>query len=122
MGQEPAKSFKDLAIWQKSHAAVLEVYKLTRQLPKEELFGLVSQMRRSAVSVPANIAEGFKRKGKADKARHMNIAQASLEELRYYFILCADLSYLAPDAIGDRLEEVARMLDSYAQKILDSRF
>jgi len=52
----------------------------------------------------------------------MNIAQASLEELRYYFILCADLSYLPPDAIGDRLEEVARMLDSYAHKILDSRF
>jgi four helix bundle protein len=122
MAQEPAKSFKDLAVWQKSHAAVLEVYKLTRRLPKEELFGLVSQMRRSAVSVPANIAEGFKRKGKADKARHMNIAQASLEELRYYFILCADLSYLPPDAIGDRLEEVARMLDSYAKKILDSRF
>jgi len=103
MAQEPAKSFRELTVWQKSHAAVLEVYKLTRRLPKEELFGLVSQMRRSAVSVPANIAEGFKRKG-------------------YYFILCADLSYLSPDAIGDRLEEVARMLDSYAQKILDSRF
>jgi four helix bundle protein len=121
MAQEPAKSFMDLVVWQKSHAAVLEVYKLTRRLPKEELFGLVSQMRRSAVSVPANVAEGFKRKGKADKARHMNIAQASLEELRYYFILCADLSYLPPGAIGDRLEEVARMLDSYTQKILDSR-
>ena len=122
MGQEPARNFKDLAVWQKSHEAVLEVYKLTRRLPKEELFGLVSQMRRSAVSVPANIAEGFKRKGKADKARHMNIGQASLEELRYYFILCADLSYLPPDPIGDPLEEVARMLDSYTQKILDSRF
>jgi four helix bundle protein len=122
MAQEPAKSFKDLDVWQKSHAAVLEVYKLSRRLPKEELFGLVSQMRRSAVSVPANIAEGFKRKGKADKARHLNIAQASLEELRYYFILCADLLYLPSDAIGDRLEEVARMLGSYTQKILDSRF
>ena len=122
MAEVPAKSFKDLEVWQKSHAAVLEVYKLTRRLPKEELFGLVSQMRRSAVSVPANIAEGFKRKGKADKARHLNIAQASLEELRYYFILCADLSYLPHDAIGNRLEEVARMLGSYTQKILDSRF
>jgi len=122
MAKEPAQSFKDLAVWQKSHAAVLEVYKLTRRLPKEELFGLVSQMRRSAVSVPANIAEGFKRKGKADKARHMNIAQGSLEELRYYFILCRDLSYLPADAIGDRLDEVARMLESYTQRILESRF
>jgi four helix bundle protein len=122
MAMQPAQSFKDLTVWQKSHNAVLEVYKLTRRLPKEELFGLVSQMRRSAVSVPANIAEGFKRKGKADKARHLNIAQGSLEELRYYFILCADLAYLPSDAIGDRLEEVARMLDSYTQKILDSRF
>ena len=78
-------------------------------------------MRRSAVSVPANIAEGFKRKGKDDKARHLNIGQASLEELRYYFILCADLSYLPADAIGDRLDEVARMLDSYRRRILESR-
>ena len=122
MATQPAKSFRDLAVWEKAHAAVLEVYRLTRCLPKEELFGLVSQMRRSAISVPANIAEGFKRKGKADKARHLNIAQGSLEELRYYFILCADLSYLPRDAMGDRLEEVARMLDSYTQKILDSRF
>ena len=61
--QSPAKTFRDLIVWQKSHALVLEVYKLTRTLPKEELFGLTSQMRRSAVSVPANIAEGFKRRG-----------------------------------------------------------
>lgn len=74
MPQPPAKNFRDLVVWQKSHALVLEVYKLTRTLPKEELFGLTSQMRRSAVSVPANIAEGFKRRGKPDKARHMNIA------------------------------------------------
>ena len=122
MAKDPAQSFRDLQVWQKSHAAVLEVYRLTRSLPKEELFGLVSQMRRAAVSVPANIAEGFKRKGKPDKARQLNIAQGSLEELRYYFILCADLSYLPANAMGDRLEEVARMLDSYTQKILDSRF
>ena len=120
MARDAAKTFKDLEVWQKSHAAVLEVYKLTRRLPKEELFGLVSQMRRSAVSVPANIAEGFKRRGKPDKARQLNIAQASLEELRYFFILCADLSYLPPQIMDDRLEEVARMLDSYTQRILDS--
>src|SRR3954471_17841935 len=115
MPRQPAEKFQDLVVWQKSHQLVLAVYKLTRRLPKEELFGLVSQMRRSAVSVPANIAEGFKRRGKADKARHLNIAQGSLEELRYYFILCADLSYLPVNVLGDQLEEVARMLDSYTQ-------
>jgi four helix bundle protein len=121
MARAAAKTFRDLDVWQKSHAAVLEVYALTRRLPKEELFGLVSQMRRAAVSVPANIAEAFKRRGKPDKARQLNIAQGSLEELRYFFILCADLSYLPAQIMDDRLEEVARMLDSYTQRILDSR-
>jgi four helix bundle protein len=116
-----AQSFRDLIVWQKSHALVLEVYKLTRRLPKEELFGLISQMRRAAVSIPANIAEGFKRRGKPDKARQMNIAQGSLEELQYYFILCADLSYLPANVIGDRANEVGRMLTAYTQQIRDSR-
>ena len=121
MANVPAQSFKDLTVWQKSHMLVLDVYRLTKGLPKEELFGLTSQMRRSAVSIPANIAEGFKRRGKPDKARHMNIAQASLEELQYYFILCADLSYLQAAPVGDRANEVGRMLTSYTQQILDSR-
>jgi four helix bundle protein len=112
MTNQPAQTFRDLGVWQKSHALVLEVYKLTRRLPKEELFGLVSQMRRAAVSVPANIAEAFKRRGKADKARQLNIAQGSLEELRYFFILCVDVSYLPAEPVGDRLDEVARMLGS----------
>ena len=121
MARQAAQSFRDLIVWQKSHGLVLEVYTLTRRLPKEELFGLVSQMRRAAVSIPANIAEGFKRRGKPDKARHMNIAQGSLEELQYFLILCADLSYLPSDPVGDRLNEVGRMLNSDAPQILDSR-
>jgi len=116
-----AQTFRDLVVWQKSHALVLEVYKLTRRLPKEELFGLVSQMRRAAVSIPANIAEGFKRRGKPDKARHMNIAQGSLEELQYFFVLCADLSYLPANPVDDRANEVGRMLTSYIKQILESR-
>src|SRR5215831_9054067 len=104
----PAQSFKELLVWQKSHAVVLEVYRLTRKLPREELFGLTSQMRRAAVSVAANIAEGFKKRGKPDKARQLNIAQGSLEELQYYCILCADLSYLPANPLGDRLNEVGR--------------
>ena len=96
MERQPAEKFEDLIVWQKAHALVLRVYKLTKSYPKDELFGLTSQMRRAAVSVPANIAEGFSKKGKPDKARIFNIAQASLEELRYYFILSKDLGYVAP--------------------------
>jgi four helix bundle protein len=92
---------------------VLRVYKLTAGFPKHELYGLVSQMRRAAVSVPSNIAEGFKRRGRPDKARVLNIGQASLEELRYYFILAKDLDYLSRTASVDDLEEVARMLGAY---------
>ncbi len=74
--------FGQLDVWKSAHALVLDVYKMTRILPVDEKFGLVSQMRRAAVSVPANIAEGFKRRGQADKAHFYNMAEASLEELR----------------------------------------
>jgi four helix bundle protein len=116
----PAQRFQDLIVWQKSHQLVLAVYRVTRTLPKEELFGLVSQMRRAAVSVPANVAEGFKRRGRPDKARHMNIAQSSLEELRYYLILCGDLNYLKRGTNADDIEEVARLLGAYTQSLLTS--
>ena len=89
--RKPAKTFQDLLIWQKSHQFVLGVYKLTNRFPKEEIYGLTSQFRRAAVSIPSNIAEGFKKRGKSDKARFMNIAQGSLEESRYYLILSRDL-------------------------------
>lgn len=78
-----SKSFQDLNVWKKAHAWVLGIYRLTECFPKHELFGLTSQLRRAAVSVPANIAEGFKKKGAADKARFYNISQGSLEECRY---------------------------------------
>ena len=94
MDRAPARRFEDLIVWQKAHALVLRVYEVTKAFPKEELFGLTSQMRRAAVSVPANMAEGFSKKGNPDKARIMNISQASLEELRYYFILARDLGYV----------------------------
>jgi len=97
--RKPAEKFEDLIVWQKAHQMVLRVYRLTTSYPKTETFGLVSQMRRAAASVPANIAEGFKRRGQSDKARMMNIAQGSLEELRYYFILSRDLGYLKPSDI-----------------------
>jgi len=117
MDRKPAEKFEDLIVWQKAHQMVLRVYRLTASYPKTETFGLVSQMRRAAVSVPANIAEGFKRKGQSDKARVMNIAQGSLEELRYYFILSRDLAYLKPAERSDDLEEVGRMLRAYIASV-----
>jgi four helix bundle protein len=91
--REPARTFQDLIVWQKAHGFVLSVYKFTETFPKSEIYGLTSQFRRAAVSIPANIAEGFKKKGAADKVRFMNIAQSSLEECRYYLILSRDLEY-----------------------------
>ena len=117
VGQSAAKSFQDLLVWQKAHACVLDVYRLAASFPKHELFGLTSQLRRSAVSVPANIAEGFKRRGKSDKARFYNIAQASLEESRYYLILAHDLGYAQTRQLLSLLDEIARMLDAYVKSV-----
>ncbi|MGE5814464.1 MAG: four helix bundle protein [Acidobacteriota bacterium] len=114
----PAQSFEDLLVWQKSHALVLCVYKMTKSYPREELFGLVSQMRRAAVSVPANIAEAFKRKSRVDKARVVNLAQTSLEELRYYLVLSSDLGYVRLSNEHAQVEEIARMLGAYARTLL----
>jgi four helix bundle protein len=72
-----AKSFQDLLVWQKSHQFVVDVYRISAKLPKEEVYGLTSQIRRAAMSIPANIAEGFKRKSNKDKARFYNIAEGS---------------------------------------------
>jgi four helix bundle protein len=90
---EPSKSFKDLIVWQKAHRFVLEAYRFTNRFPKEERYGLTSQFRDAAVSIAANIAEGFVKRTKPEKIRMMNIAQGSLEECKYYIILSSDLKY-----------------------------
>jgi four helix bundle protein len=118
MDRQPAQKFQDLVVWQKSHQLTLRVYRLTAAFPKHELYGLTSQMRRAAVSVAANIAEGFKKRGRPDKARVMNIAQSSLEELRYYFILSRDLEYLATSELSPDVDEVARLLGAYTRALL----
>jgi four helix bundle protein len=110
-------SFRDLVMWRKAHGLVLSVYKATATYPKEEFYGLVSQMRRAAVSVPANIAEGYRKFGRADKARFLNIAQGSLEEVRYYLILSSDLGYLKDGSLEPMLDEVARILAAYVAKL-----
>jgi len=121
MPTPPAQNFTQLTVWQKSHDLVLKIYKLTRAFPREELFGLTSQMRRAATSVPANIAEAFKKRSAADKLRILNISQGSLEELRYYLILAADLSYLKAGIVAGELEVVARLLGGYVGRIAESQ-
>ena len=115
-----ARTFRDLIVWQKAHQLVLRVYGLTAGFPKSEIYGLTSQFRRAAVSIPANIAEGFKKRGKPDKARFMNIAQASLEECRYYLILSQDLKYGETSELQSQIGEVSKLLEAYLRSILDS--
>jgi four helix bundle protein len=116
----PAKSFQDLIVWQKAHEFVLRVYRETRGFPKEELYGLTSQFRRAAVSVPANIAEGFRKQSSPDKARFLNTSEGSLEECRYYVLLAHDLGYLDKSALWTQTEEVGRLLNAYRSAILRS--
>lgn len=118
MSREPARTFQDLIIWQKAHRFVLAVYRYSEAFPRKELYGLTSQLRRAAISIPANIAEGFKKKGESDKARFMNIAQGSLEECRYYLILAKDLEYGDSPELVSQLEEVSKILNKYQASIL----
>jgi len=115
-----SKSFKDLIVWQKAHQWVLEIYHFTNSFPSEEQFGLTSQLRRAAISIPANIAEGFKRKGNPDKARFYNIAQGSIEECRYYLILARDLGYGDTITLEKNLGEISRLLEAYARRVAKS--
>ena len=109
--------FEDLEVWRKAHALVLAIYKATAVFPVEERFGLVSQMRRAAISVAANIAEGAKKRTARDQFNFYNIAQGSLEELRYYLILTRDLGYPSGklDSLNSDLDQVARMLYGLAE-------
>lgn len=118
--RKPAKTFEDLIVWQKSHAFVLDVYQYTNKFPKSELYGLASQFRRAAVSIAANIAEGFKKRGRKDKARFLNISQGSLEECRYYLILSKDLNYGENKELNTKLEDASKLLDAYSKAILNS--
>ena len=118
---KPARTFQDLLVWQKAHRFVLEVYSFTAGFPKQETYGLSLQMRRATVSIPANIAEGFRRRSKADKARFMNMAEGSVEECRYFLILAGDLGYGDAGKLSVLLEEVSRLLSAYTAAILTSR-
>jgi four helix bundle protein len=117
MQRLPARSFQDLIVWQKAHQFVLGVYRLSKAFPREEIYGLTSQFRRAAISIAANVAEGFKKKGRLDKVRFMNMAQGSLEECRYYLILTRGLGYADSLELFRQLEEVSKLLSSYSNAI-----
>jgi four helix bundle protein len=116
-----ATSFTQLNVWKKAHQVTLDVYKLTKKFPDDERYGLSVQMRKAAVSIPANIAEGFGRRKPQDKVRFYNISQGSAEELKYFCILSKDLGYAANvKDLWDALEEVSRMLRGLCASILDA--
>ncbi len=116
-----SKTFHDVEVWQRAHKWVLATYRFTDRFPKQEMFGLTSQLRRAAFSIPANFAEGFKKTGLSDKLRFYNIAQGSLEECRYYLILAQDLGYGDTQQLNDDLEIVSRMLEAYMRAIRNAR-
>ena len=114
-------SFQNLTVWQKAHQFVLLVYRVTKTFPKDELFGLTSQFRRAAISIEANIAEGYKKLGIADKLRFMNTAEGSLEECRDYIVLSNDLEYITPhqfDELYTSIEETSKLLIAYSKGII----
>ena len=120
MAREPAKSFQQLVVWQKAHQFVLGAYRLSATFPTHETYGLSVQLRRAAVSIPANVAEGFKRRGRSDKARFMNIAESSWEEARYYLLLARDLNYGEDSALLSQADEIARLLGAFTTRVLSS--
>ncbi len=123
MGDALTYSFENVLAWQKAHAFVLLTYRVTRHFPEDEKFGLTSQFRRAAVSIEANIAEGYKKLSKADKLRFFNISQGSLEECRDYHILSRDLGYLLEgefEQLHQSIEETSKFLNSYCKAIVNN--
>jgi four helix bundle protein len=115
------KSLTDLEVWKRAHGVVLEVYKLTNPFPRSEQFGAVSQIRRAAYSIPANIAEGFGRHSTKELLQFLAISNGSLEELRYFLILSRDLRYLSPldlEKLQKDLKAIAQMLEALRQSLL----
>ena len=116
-------TFENIIAWQKAHQFVLTVYRITKSFSIEEVYGLTSQFRRAAVSIEANIAEGYKKLSKADKLRFMNISQGSIEECRDYILLSRDLQYISDNdftELHNMLEETSKMLYLYCNGIINN--
>ena len=118
------KDFHELKVWQKAHALTLSIYKVTAPFPREELYGLTSQLRRASASIAANLAEGCGRSGDAEFARFCSIALGSASELEYHLLLAQDLKLLKPseyEALAPRATELKRMLTALLQKLTADR-
>jgi four helix bundle protein len=119
---EKIKSFKELKIWQKGIEIVKDTYALTKDFPKEELYGLTSQMRRSAISIPSNIAEGFKRYHRKEYGQFLHIALGSAAELETQLIIAKELGFVTKDpdlfnGILEKLDHICRMISSLLSKL-----
>ncbi len=117
---EKTKTFEELIVWQKAHQFVLLVYKVTENFPKNEIYGLTSQFRRAAVSIAANIAEGYKKKDYKNKINFLNISHSSLEECRYYVILSKVLGYHNELTLVDIIDVIGKLLNAYSKAIIGS--
>lgn len=114
------KSYRDLEVWNRAHAVVLQIYNLTNPFPRSEQSGIVSQLRRAAYSIPANIAEGFGRRSTRELLQFLAVANGSLEELRYFLLLSRDLRYLSPIDFANlekELKAIAQMLEALARSL-----
>ena len=114
------KDFRELQIWQRSHQLTLAIYRATAGFPREELYGLTSQLRRACSSIPTNIAEGCGRQGDTELARFLQIAMGSASEVEYQLILARDLEYLPMDGytkLNNELVEIKRMINAFLQKL-----
>lgn len=119
-GRLKMKDFRELKVWEKAHRLALETYKATTTFPRDEIYGLTSQIRRSATSIPANIAEGCGRNGDAEFARFLQIAMGSASELEYHLLLARDLNLLNAsnyNELANEVTDVKRMLTSFIQKL-----
>ena len=114
------KDFRQLLVWQKSHQLAVEIYKITTSFPKHEMYGVTSQIRRAAASIPANIAEGCGRGSDSDLARFIQIAMGSASELEYHLLLSKDIGYLDDktyETLANEVIEIKRMLASFIKKL-----
>ena len=119
-----SKTFREVLAWQRAHEFVLAFYKTKKYYPEDEKFALVPQFQRAAVSIAANIAEGYKKLSQADKLRFFNIAQGSLEECRYYIILSHDVGYYSDEvsnALWAKIEEASTVLNAYCKAVKEAK-
>jgi four helix bundle protein len=114
------RDFRELKVWEKAHCLTIQVYRITKNFPSDERFGLTVQLRRSAASVPTNISEGCGRDSERELARFMSIAAGSASEVEYQMLLACDLNYIQDEThkeLNQQVNEVKRMLNSFIQKL-----